>query len=65
MKLSKAEEELMNYLWEAKKAYMKDLIAAYSTPKPATTTIATMLKRMTKPLDNPLKTNPQNDAGIH
>ncbi len=47
MKLSKAEEELMNYLWEAKKAYMKDLIAAYADPKPATTTIATMLKRMT------------------
>ena len=47
MKLSKAEEELMNYLWEAKTAFMKDLIAAYSDPKPATTTIATMLKRMT------------------
>jgi predicted transcriptional regulator len=47
MKLSKAEEELMNHLWEAKKAYMKDLVVAYSEPKPATTTIATMLKRMT------------------
>ena len=47
MKLSKAEEELMNHLWEAKKALMKDLIAAYPEPRPAITTIATMLKRMT------------------
>ncbi len=46
MKLSKTEEELMNYLWELKKAMMKDLIEAYPEPKPATTTIATLLKRM-------------------
>lgn len=48
MKLSKTEEELMNYLWEKEKAMMKDLIAAYPDPKPATTTIATLLKRMTE-----------------
>lgn len=47
MKLSKTEEELMNYLWEKGKALMKDLIAEYPDPKPATTTVATMLKRMT------------------
>ena len=47
MKLSKSEEELMNYLWKSEKAFMKDLLDAYSTPKPATTTIATLLKRMT------------------
>lgn len=46
MKLSKTEEELMNYLWEKEKAFMKDLIAEYPEPKPATTTIATLLKRM-------------------
>jgi predicted transcriptional regulator len=47
MQLSKTEEELMNHLWRLKKAFMKDLLEAYSEPKPATTTIATLLKRMT------------------
>lgn len=47
MKLTKAEEELMNLLWKLKKAFMKDLLDAYPEPKPATTTVATLLKRMT------------------
>ncbi|NNE78072.1 MAG: BlaI/MecI/CopY family transcriptional regulator [Pricia sp.] len=47
MKLSKSEEELMNILWKQKKAFMKDLLDAYPEPKPATTTVATLLKRMT------------------
>ena len=47
MKLTKTEEELMNHLWKLEKAFMKDLLDAYSDPKPATTTIATLLKRMT------------------
>lgn len=46
MKLTGAEEELMNYLWDLKKAYMKDLLDAYPEPKPAATTISTLLKRM-------------------
>lgn len=46
MKLSKTEEELMNHLWQLKKAFMKDLLDAYNEPKPATTTLATLLKRM-------------------
>lgn len=46
MQLSKAEEELMNLVWMLKKAYMKDLLDAYPEPKPATTTVATLLKRM-------------------
>ena len=46
MQLSKSEEELMNILWKQKKAFMKDLLDAYDEPKPATTTIATLLKRM-------------------
>ncbi len=46
MKLSKTEEELMNRLWELKKAFMKDLLEAYPEPKPAATTISTLLKRM-------------------
>lgn len=46
MKLSRAEEELMNHLWKLKRAFMKDLLEAYQHPKPATTTISTLLKRM-------------------
>ncbi|NJB71031.1 putative transcriptional regulator [Saonia flava] len=46
MQLSKSEEELMNILWKHKKAFMKDLLDAYPEPKPATTTVATLLKRM-------------------
>ena len=45
--LSKTEEELMKHLWKLEKAFMKDLIDAYpEEAKPATTTIATLLKRM-------------------
>ena len=47
MQLSKTEEELMNYLWKLEKAFMKDLLEAYPEPKPASTTVATLLKRMT------------------
>lgn len=44
--LSKSEEELMNVLWKHGRARMRDLLAAYPEPKPATTTLATLLKRM-------------------
>jgi BlaI family penicillinase repressor len=44
--LSKAEEQLMEYLWQAERAFMKDLIEAFPEPRPATTTVATLLKRM-------------------
>ena len=47
MQLTKTEEELMNHLWKLEKAFMKDLLEAYPEPKPATTTVATLLKRMT------------------
>ena len=47
MKLTKTEEELMKHLWKKEKAFMKDLLEAYPDPKPANTTIATLLKRMT------------------
>ena len=46
MSLWNAEEQLMQILWKLEKAFMKDLIDAYPEPKPATTTIATLLKRM-------------------
>lgn len=46
MQLSKTEEQLMQHLWKLRRAFMKDLLEEYPDPKPATTTIATLLKRM-------------------
>lgn len=47
IKLSQAEEQLMEYIWQHEKVFMKELIDAYPEPKPASTTVATLLKRMT------------------
>jgi BlaI family penicillinase repressor len=47
MKLSATEEILMQYLWTRERAFMKELLDAYPAPKPAATTVATLLKRMT------------------
>lgn len=47
MQLSNAEEQLMEHLWKMETAFMKDILEAYPEPKPATTTVATLLKRMT------------------
>ncbi len=44
--LSKTEEQLMEYIWKHEKVFMKDLMDCYAEPKPATTTVATLLKRM-------------------
>jgi predicted transcriptional regulator len=46
MSLTQTEEELMQYLWKLEKAFMKDLLEMYPEPKPASTTVATLLKRM-------------------
>ena len=46
MSLSKSEEELMQHLWKLEKGYLQDLLAQYCEPKPATTTVSTLLKRM-------------------
>lgn len=46
MQLTKTEEQVMQVLWKLKKAFMKDILAQFPEPKPATTTVATLLKRM-------------------
>lgn len=48
IKLSQAEEQLMEYIWQLQKCFMKDLIDSYPAPKPASTTVATLLKRITE-----------------
>lgn len=45
-KLTEAEKEIMEILWEQKTAFMKDILEVYQEPKPASTTVATLLKRM-------------------
>jgi len=44
--LPKAEEQLMECIWKDEKVFLKDILDSYPDPKPATTTIATILKRL-------------------
>jgi predicted transcriptional regulator len=46
MQLTKAEEQVMRYLWNLEKAYLKNIMDEFPEPKPAATTIATLLKRV-------------------
>lgn len=46
MQLSKTEEQLMELIWQQDGIFMKDLLEAHPEPKPAPTTLATLLKRM-------------------
>jgi BlaI family penicillinase repressor len=46
MQLTKAEEQVMRYLWYLEKAYLKNILDEFPDPKPAATTIATLLKRV-------------------
>lgn len=45
-KLTETEMILMEILWQREKVFMKDILEDYTDPKPASTTIATLLKRM-------------------
>lgn len=47
MQLTNTEEKLMHHLWKRDKAFLKELLSDFSDPKPAKTTVATLLKRMT------------------
>ncbi|TDS62066.1 BlaI/MecI/CopY family transcriptional regulator [Myroides indicus] len=46
IKLPQTEEQLMEYIWELKEAFAKELMDKYPEPKPAQTTLATLLKRL-------------------
>jgi predicted transcriptional regulator len=46
IKLTDSEKDVMEILWEKEKAFMKDILESFPDPKPATTTVATLLKRM-------------------
>lgn len=42
--LTKAEEQVMQYLWDLKKAFLKDILDLFPEPKPHTNTVSTILK---------------------
>ncbi|MCI4668381.1 MAG: BlaI/MecI/CopY family transcriptional regulator [Bacteroidia bacterium] len=44
--LTKAEEQVMQYLWKLEKAFMKDIVAEFPEPKPAYTTISTVIRKL-------------------
>ncbi|MGE5363264.1 MAG: BlaI/MecI/CopY family transcriptional regulator [Bacteroidota bacterium] len=46
MTLTSAEEQVMKYLWKLEKAFFKDLMEQFPEPRPAITTVNTLLKRM-------------------
>ncbi len=46
--LTKAEEQLMHYLWTLEKAYLKDIVEQYPSPAPAYTTISTVVNVLVK-----------------
>ena len=45
-KLTEAEKGIMEILWKKEKAFMKEILEEFPEPKPAATTVATLLKRM-------------------
>ncbi|MCD7970896.1 MAG: BlaI/MecI/CopY family transcriptional regulator [Alistipes sp.] len=47
MQLTSAEQQIMGYLWKLGRGYMKNIMDEFPDPKPAPTTVATLLKRMT------------------
>ena len=46
--LTKAEEQIMQYLWKLEKAFLKDIIEEFPDPRPAYTTISTVVRVLVK-----------------
>jgi BlaI family penicillinase repressor len=46
MHLTNAEEQTMKLLWRLERAFIRDLLNEFPDPKPAQTTVLTLLKRM-------------------
>jgi BlaI family transcriptional regulator, penicillinase repressor len=44
MELTRAEEKIMHILWKTEKGFIKDILDHYGNPKPAYTTVATVVK---------------------
>lgn len=46
MHLTNAEEQIMHLLWKLERAFFRDILKEFPDPKPAPTTVMTLLKRM-------------------
>ncbi|BDS12209.1 BlaI/MecI/CopY family transcriptional regulator [Aureispira anguillae] len=46
--LTQAEEQVMHHLWKLEKAFLKDIIEAYDEPRPAYTTVSTVIRVLVK-----------------
>jgi len=46
--LTKAEEQIMQILWELKECIVKNVVESFDEPRPAYTTVATVLKVLEK-----------------
>jgi BlaI family transcriptional regulator, penicillinase repressor len=46
--LTKAEEQLMHYLWALGKGFLKDIIEKFPEPRPAYTTVSTVIRVLVK-----------------
>ena len=46
MQLTNAEEQVMKFIWKLGKGYMKNVRDEFGEPKPASTTVATLIKRL-------------------
>jgi len=48
IKLTKPEEQIMQYIWKLEKAFLKDIVEEFPEPKPAYTTISTVVSVLVK-----------------
>ena len=42
--LTKAEQQVMQYIWKLEKAFLKDIVDEFPEPKPAYTTVSTVVR---------------------
>ena len=42
--LTKAEEQVMHFLWDLEKAFLKDIVEKFPEPRPAYTTVSTVIR---------------------
>lgn len=46
--LTKAEEQIMQILWRLNKGFLKDIVEGFPQPRPAYTTVATVIRVLVK-----------------
>ena len=46
--LTKAEEQVMQNLWKLKKGFLKDIVEEFPEPRPAYTTVSTVIRVLVK-----------------